>query len=287
MIKSFLAGLTIGGVGMMLSMQYHLVRTTDGMVVIPRVHQPAVRSAYVDIRKWNPAMWKGFPDLSEAIVKAGREDLVNQSKPSPQSSQTVPANQESYQEDVFEQTRKAMEALVPIHLTRESTEVASTISSSLPANLDAHASQAGQPDRVVPPPDNQMPAANPFSGAALSSRITEDAFGHDLGLPNLQKPVPIPRIQQQRETPAAVSEPAESMNTREWMQGLFQSLIPTTDAAQAERTQGHAHLPDSLVPESFSEVFANPPRDESAVPEPAWSFPASPRRLNDTLLKSY
>ncbi|HWL10499.1 MAG TPA: hypothetical protein VNQ76_18990 [Planctomicrobium sp.] len=76
MIKIFLFGLLAGAFGTVMAMQYHVVRTHERFMVVARIHQPPVRTAYVDVREWTPAMWEHYPDLSEAMVKAGRSDLL-------------------------------------------------------------------------------------------------------------------------------------------------------------------------------------------------------------------
>lgn len=75
-IRAFLFGLTAGtGLGY-FAMNYHVVYGPDGPVVVSRIQQPPIRSAYVDVRNWSAAMWQRYPDVTAALVKAGKGDLI-------------------------------------------------------------------------------------------------------------------------------------------------------------------------------------------------------------------
>ena len=75
-IRAFLFGLTAGtGLGY-FAMNYHVVYAPEGLVVVSRIQQPPVRSAYVDVRNWSSAMWERYPDVTAALVKAGKGDVI-------------------------------------------------------------------------------------------------------------------------------------------------------------------------------------------------------------------
>ncbi len=96
MLKSFAAGITVGAIATLVATQYHVIRTPERVLMISRVHQAPLRSAYVDVREWNPAMWEQFPELAEAVVKAGRRDLLVRdglARPANPAASPVPKHQ--------------------------------------------------------------------------------------------------------------------------------------------------------------------------------------------------
>lgn len=74
--RAFLFGLTAGtGLGY-FAMNYHVVYGPEGPVVVSRIQQPPIRSSYVDVRNWSAAMWQRYPDVTAALVKAGKGDMI-------------------------------------------------------------------------------------------------------------------------------------------------------------------------------------------------------------------
>lgn len=71
----FLGGLITGVLLMGLSYDYHLVRTGDGFLVIPKT-QSALKNIYVDIRNWSLQDWGAHPDVARALIQDGRSDLI-------------------------------------------------------------------------------------------------------------------------------------------------------------------------------------------------------------------
>lgn len=71
-IKRIVAGLLVGGGTVYFADHYHLVHTTEGLVVVPRAQQALLRSAYADVRGWDQTKWDQYPELTESLAKDGR-----------------------------------------------------------------------------------------------------------------------------------------------------------------------------------------------------------------------
>ena len=74
-MKGFVTGLACGAGVMYAAMMFHLVRSNDGFHVIPKV-AGQLKDTYVDIREFGFGDWKDHPELSAALVKADRADLM-------------------------------------------------------------------------------------------------------------------------------------------------------------------------------------------------------------------
>ena len=74
--KPFIIGLMFGAGLSFVALRYHVVRYSEGFMLVPRTDQPPVRSAYADIREWGTAMWKQYPEVAAALVKDGQSKLV-------------------------------------------------------------------------------------------------------------------------------------------------------------------------------------------------------------------
>lgn len=77
--KPFLIGLMFGAGLSFVALRYHVVRDSEGFMLVPRTDQPPVRSAYADVREWGSAMWKQYPEVAAALVKDGHGKLVAES----------------------------------------------------------------------------------------------------------------------------------------------------------------------------------------------------------------
>jgi hypothetical protein len=75
-IKRVVVGMLIGGGTMYFADHYHLVHTTEGLVVVPRAQQVPLRSSYADVRGWDAAKWAQYPELTEALQQDGRGQLI-------------------------------------------------------------------------------------------------------------------------------------------------------------------------------------------------------------------
>jgi hypothetical protein len=75
-IKPFLFGSLCGACLTFVALRYHVVRYDEGVLMVARAPQPAVRSAYVDIRDWGAAMWKQYPEIAIALTEDGHGRVV-------------------------------------------------------------------------------------------------------------------------------------------------------------------------------------------------------------------
>lgn len=75
-IRPFLFGLLMGAGGGLFAANYHVVNTSQGVVVVPRTQRPPLRSSYVDIRSWSEAMWVNHPEVTQALIADGRSSLI-------------------------------------------------------------------------------------------------------------------------------------------------------------------------------------------------------------------
>jgi hypothetical protein len=74
----FCFGMIVGGGIVCFAFSYHVVRTNNGVVLIPK--KPAgLGHQYVDVRNWKPSDWQAHPELAEAIMAHGRGDLIGPS----------------------------------------------------------------------------------------------------------------------------------------------------------------------------------------------------------------
>lgn len=76
-MKSFFAGLLIGGLLTYIAFQSHIVQTPSGVVFVPK--QPAIplSDTYVDIRTWGQTEWSEHPRIYEAMKAADRLPSAN------------------------------------------------------------------------------------------------------------------------------------------------------------------------------------------------------------------
>lgn len=71
----FLLGVAVGAAGMFGGMNYHLVKASDGIHVVPKV-TAELEDAYVDIREFDKEDWDEHRSLAIALVKAEKSDLI-------------------------------------------------------------------------------------------------------------------------------------------------------------------------------------------------------------------
>jgi hypothetical protein len=74
--KPFIIGLMLGAGLSFVALRYHVVRYSEGFMLVPRTDQPPIRSAYADVREWGTAMWKQYPEVAAALVADGQTKLV-------------------------------------------------------------------------------------------------------------------------------------------------------------------------------------------------------------------
>jgi hypothetical protein len=76
-LMALFIGIVIGGGGVYFAYQYHVVRTDDEWLFIPKTERD-LANTYIDIRRWSVNDWAGQPELARALVKEGRSDLIVQ-----------------------------------------------------------------------------------------------------------------------------------------------------------------------------------------------------------------
>ncbi len=235
-IKTFLAGLTIGGVTSLLAMQFHVINTNDGLIVLPRVNRPPVRSTYVDVRKWSLSMWRQHPEVAQAAVKYGRPDLLgggvlNSILPQQTGIQSVPASNSKNEKAKF-----ALDALVPIKFSN-------------PNGIEGVA-DSKVPDPIFPfarpQQQNIAPEGSPRLDNGLANTgkpvFPENVRRNDpnlSGLPKLQNPIPIfdgenARNQNQRSQQQYNPQPKSDVFT-----DVLRALIPQDEQASVGSKQQH------------------------------------------------
>lgn len=77
--KPFLFGSLLGASTMFVALQYHVVRSHDGLQLVPRTPQHSLGLAYADIRQWNAEQWTDRTELARALMAHGAGDLIAQS----------------------------------------------------------------------------------------------------------------------------------------------------------------------------------------------------------------
>lgn len=68
-------GMLLGAAAMFIAFKFHVVRTKDDWVFVPKPSASLV-DAYVDVREWDTGEWTKHTQLVKALVLTGRADLV-------------------------------------------------------------------------------------------------------------------------------------------------------------------------------------------------------------------
>ena len=74
--KRFLFGLLAGGLLMYFALQFHLVKSTEGLFLVPRSPRATLNLAWADTRLWSADDWLQHPELAQALRKHGAADLI-------------------------------------------------------------------------------------------------------------------------------------------------------------------------------------------------------------------
>jgi hypothetical protein len=131
--KPLLLGAVVGGGAMLFAHRYHVVHTVDGVVVVPRAHQASLKSAYADVRGWNAERWSQHPDLSESMVKDGREQLMAA----------------SVVESAVDSAQHALEALIPSSHSAAAPQRPEIVFERPIAPVEGGASMAGRSESLL------------------------------------------------------------------------------------------------------------------------------------------
>lgn len=304
MVKSLLFGLTVGSVGTLVAMQYHLVRTDERFVIVSRTHQPPLRSAYVDIRHWSPAMWEHYPELQEAIVKAGRQDLLT-ARVQPASTaldSAVPFQGVSRTGDTPIFTASdARQAPTPPPVQKALPPEASNLLASPRVALGTPVTTMNLPSvQPVPQPATTIIQNIPALSHSTLSNLPEAA---ESMLQSMQRTVPAPEeiaastavTRSPGAAPGAVIEQLKEGSKPDWMQSLLRTIVPGT--APVPGASSPAPITTAPSPQASSRTAIADPffREESAVEQippvsaspfrtvpqtEDRSFPATPRRID-------
>ena len=77
-MRNFILGCIVGAAGLYGSMCFHVVRATDGHHFVPKTGL-TFRDSYVDIREFDVAAWRDHVPLAEAMMKANKQQLMQDS----------------------------------------------------------------------------------------------------------------------------------------------------------------------------------------------------------------
>jgi hypothetical protein len=251
MLKSFLSGLTIGGMGAIVAMQYHLVRTNERVLIVPRIHQPPLRSAYVDVRHWSTAMWEHYPELTEAVTKSGHMDLINSADGSKPAA------------TIYESSHQTL--LHPVPPPREA---------QLPTQL-AQGDSAAKQEILVPVPHPLEASQNLIS--TIPAKPSAAVKISEAALPELQMPVPCPVEKEIAPLKKPEATPTAPKSQTGWMSHLLKAIVPQTEKVSE---------PAKIIPEPESlELIPEQSPPKAAPVQRQTEFPVSPRRIGGIEVK--
>jgi hypothetical protein len=72
---TFMCGVAVGGLLIYGALNYHIIRSRDGMHLVPKVNAQ-LAGTYVDIREFSPRDWADHPEIFAALSRADRGDLL-------------------------------------------------------------------------------------------------------------------------------------------------------------------------------------------------------------------
>ena len=276
-IKTFLAGLTLGGVTSLLAMQFHVINTNDGLIVLPRANRPPIRSTYVDVRKWSLSMWKQHPEVAQAAVKYGRPDLLGSGALNSIFPQQAGFQAEPTANPKNEKPKFALDALVPIKFSNPNGSV-SVVEPKVPdpifpfAKTPPEIPQEGfQPALNHQEHNHQGQRGEPV--LPENSRVNSGSFS---GLPKLQNPVPIfdemiTRNQNQRSQQQYNPQPKSGLFT-----DVLRALVP-----QNEQASAHSNRQHNAARPNFGVQAPNPNQRQNV--NPGRSFPSQEQNFAPTV----
>lgn len=74
-IGTFMLGFLVGAITIYGALHYHIVRTNDGVQLIPKLTS-TLSETYVDIRDFGVEQWSQHQTLALAIARAGKSELL-------------------------------------------------------------------------------------------------------------------------------------------------------------------------------------------------------------------
>jgi hypothetical protein len=75
---SFVLGIIVGGVLVFGSQRYHVVRSKEGVQLIPKI-STTFADTYVDIREFGFSDWTKHKSLAAAIIQSRQDHLMGES----------------------------------------------------------------------------------------------------------------------------------------------------------------------------------------------------------------
>lgn len=236
-IRAFLVGLLFGIAISFVALRYHVVRHQEGVIVVPRAPQPPLRTIYADVRDWSAAMWQQHAELTQAIIKSGRADLMATGLIENALSEAAPESEIPAAPQEEEQER-----LVPVPIRFTSSTSTTSPEKRAPSPISGLQSLLGLGNR-----SSEQSTTSPSEQAQPSSP-TSDAI--ELGssfIPTLDHPIPLsdPDVSALRKSQSQESL-SDEMN---WTRGLLRALIPqdsgSTEGGATQQDQDHSasHFP--------------------------------------------
>lgn len=162
--KPFIFGLILGAGLSFVALRYHVVRYSEGFMLVPRTDQPPVRSAYADVRDWGTAMWKQYPEVAAALVADGQGKLVADSMTSDLLSQNEGGDAEPLD-------------LLPEESTAPPTRPASSTRMNPPSPI--RLSPAGNERRIAPERPARLSQPIDVTDPRLSADVRKPAPGNE------------------------------------------------------------------------------------------------------------
>jgi hypothetical protein len=74
-LTSFLLGIVVGAVGLYLSMNYYIVRASDGLHFVPKL-AAKIEFPYFDIREYTLTDWQTHQVLAASIIRSNKTNLL-------------------------------------------------------------------------------------------------------------------------------------------------------------------------------------------------------------------
>ncbi|TWT55604.1 hypothetical protein KOR42_27310 [Thalassoglobus neptunius] len=236
-IKTFFTGLLTGSVGSLLAMQFHVMNTNEGVIVVPRAHQPALFTTYVDVRKWDQNKWNQHPEVVEAAVRSGRTELLaTEAEDAPlYDPNATNATNAGGEVTAAEKARLAMDALVPIRFKNDPS-----------SHQSSQGNYAVGSQNAVPWNPQQTYSPAPVSGGQNSNTQGVEqnyASGQNWNhidvnkMPTLGRPIPYEEPSANVASQPAVVPQKQEQTSTEWVKSLLKSVMPQSDEQASVTTQ--------------------------------------------------
>lgn len=261
-IRTFLFGTCVGLGAGYFAMNYHVVHGPEGPVVVARTVRPPLRSIYVDVRNWSPAMWERYPDVTAALVQGGKGDLIakgaiNRALGTPTESGAPSWSSHDYAAGIKSTTEEGftdfIDSLPPIKF--ESEEPAPTPSTTIP-------SQTRRADEGSMAPSANSPIAATQSPARLG-QSTDPAMSPEQSFTTANPPARVSPTEVTSTIPSQPANPAPS----------YPQEAPAPARVQYESPRTLLGEPAPL-PRSISVTSTIPPTvQQRTVPSPETGSP--------------